>query len=108
MTCNEDLELILRQKVEWARKLTDRRQYLRGICAETGQDYRQNISYVLTELVCEQVGVEIRVIREELKQRKSQQLTAPRVRVQLKPQARREAFDRMMRGNYNKYSGEDV
>lgn len=107
MMSNDELRLMLKAKREWARRLGERISYRVTLLNELGIDRRKDVELHLMHMLAEQTGYEIKTICEELARREAQSLTKPVAKVQLK-QDSRDSIDRMMRGNFNKYGGEEV
>lgn len=107
MLSNDELKLELTALREYARSLHWRTERRQARLKELGLDYAGDMELMMLTLLSDQVGREIGALREELKSRQSQSLTRPVARVQLK-QDSRDSIERMMRGNYNRYGGEEL
>lgn len=105
---NEELKIMREAKREWARKLQERQAYRRKMVEMLGKDPREDLEMRLLSTFYDQVNYEIKAINDELKRRAETAFTRPAARVHLKQNDDRESIERMMRGNYNKYGGEDI
>lgn len=107
MLSNDELRMQLRLEREWAKQLASRRDNMQRLCEDLGIDRHDHLGFMLYSVLYDQAGCNIAAIRDELRAREQKSMTA-RVQLNVKPDNRREALERMMRGNYNKYGGEDI